>query len=507
MEKIPLMIADVRTARKRIAGMAVKTPLKSAPELAASDGNQVHLKLENLQTTGAFKIRGAANKILSLSENERERGVITVSSGNHGRAVAYVCGREGIHAKICVPTTVPENKQAAIRGLGAELVLAGANADEAMIIADEIQADEGLTMVHPFDDLDIIAGQGTIGLELLEDLPELDSVIVPLSGGGLMSGIAFAVKTLNPDVHVVGVSMERGPAMVESMRAGRVVDVIEEPTLADALAGGLNRDNRYTLPMVMEYVDEAVLVSEEEIARGMWHLLSVHHLAAEGGAAVGVSALLAGKVKKVWQEHGRCDQRGQRPDEGYLSCDEDVYGDRMKQPVVLLNEEEIRACAVMDMEAYDAVANGFSALARDEAVLPPIMRIDVAEHEGEVDVKSAYIRGMDSFAIKIAAGFHRNRELGLPTGSGMMVLVSAVTGVPLAVLLDNGYLTDLRTGLAGAIAANHLAPKQVETAGIIGSGMQARWQARGLKLVRDFKRLMVYGIIEEEVDAYVKEMS
>jgi len=179
----------------------------------------------------------------------------------------------------------------------------------------------------------------------------------------------------------------------------------------------------------------------------------------------------------------------------------------MKSPVILLNEKEIRACAVMDSEAYDEIAMGFSALAAGEAVLPPIMRIDVAEHEGEVDVKSAHIRGMDSFAIKIAAGFHRNRELGLPTGSGMMVLVSAVTGNPLAVLLDNGYLTDLRTGLAGAIAANHLAPQKVETAGIIGSGMQARWQARGLKLVRDFKRLLVYGIIEEQVDAYVSEMA
>ena len=179
----------------------------------------------------------------------------------------------------------------------------------------------------------------------------------------------------------------------------------------------------------------------------------------------------------------------------------------MKQPTILLNADEIRACVGMDMTAYAEVKRGFDALANGEVTLPPIMSVGIPEHDGEVDIKTAYIRGMDSFAIKIAAGFHRNRALGLPTGSGMMVLVSAVTGNPLAVLLDKGYLTDVRTGIAGAIAAEYLAPKTVETAGLIGSGTQARFQARGLKLVRDYARLMVYGIIEDEVEKYIREMS
>lgn len=179
----------------------------------------------------------------------------------------------------------------------------------------------------------------------------------------------------------------------------------------------------------------------------------------------------------------------------------------MPNPIVVLNEKEIRACVALDRQALDIVAEGFAALAKDEVTLPPIMRIDVRDHHGEVDVKTAYIHGLDSFAIKIAAGFVNNRLLGLPTGSGLMVLINAETGNPKAILLDNGYLTDVRTGLAGAIAAQHLAKTKIETAGVIGSGMQARYQIRALKLVRDFSHLLVYGIIPEEVDEYAAEMA
>jgi len=161
----------------------------------------------------------------------------------------------------------------------------------------------------------------------------------------------------------------------------------------------------------------------------------------------------------------------------------------------------------MDEDAIAAVAEGFSRLTEGRATVPPILRVDIPEHNGEVDVKTAYIHGLDSFAIKIAAGFFDNRDYGLPTGSGMMVVVSAKTGFPQAILLDNGYLTDVRTGIAGAIAARHLANKHIETAGVIGAGIQARYQIRGLKLVRDFKRLMIYSIIPEEVDVYVDEMA
>jgi len=175
--------------------------------------------------------------------------------------------------------------------------------------------------------------------------------------------------------------------------------------------------------------------------------------------------------------------------------------------MLILNETEIRHLVPMDMDALQAVAEGFRKLSCGEATLPPIMRIDVPEHHGEVDVKSAYIHGLDAFAIKIAAGFFDNDRLGLPTGSGMMLIVSAVTGVPQAVLLDNGYLTDVRTGLAGAIAAQHLAPLNPQKVGVIGSGMQSRYQIRALKLVRNFDQLMVYGIDPQAVQTYAQEMS
>ena len=176
-------------------------------------------------------------------------------------------------------------------------------------------------------------------------------------------------------------------------------------------------------------------------------------------------------------------------------------------PITLLTEAEIRSCIDLDEEAFSAVADGFTSLAAGEVTLPPIVRIDVPEHKGEVDVKTAYVRGLDSFAIKIAAGFLENYRLGLPTGSGMMVLMSARTGRPEAVLLDNGYLTDVRTGAAGALAARYLARERVETAGVIGSGMQARYQIRALKQVRDFQRLMVYGIVPDQVEEYAAEMA
>jgi len=179
----------------------------------------------------------------------------------------------------------------------------------------------------------------------------------------------------------------------------------------------------------------------------------------------------------------------------------------MKRSILVLNEKDIRSCVDMDETALEEVAKGFTALAQGNVTLPPILRIDVPEHHGEVDVKTAYIHGLDSFAIKIATGFSDNRLLGLPTGSGMMVLINTQTGNPLAILLDNGYLTDVRTGIAGAIAAKYLAPKEVKTVGVIGSGMQARFQIRALKLVRDFSHLLVYGVVKDEVNAYVNEIS
>jgi threonine dehydratase len=299
MSEINITPQDVYLAKRRIASIAKKTPLIQSSALSQLVDRNLYLKLENYQVTGSFKIRGAINKIMSLSNEERERGVITVSSGNHGRAVAYVARKLGLKATVCVPLPVPQNKQQSIKDLGAELVVKGENADEAMVYADRLTVERGMTMVHPFDDLAVIAGQGTIGLELLEEFPEIDTVIVPLSGGGLMSGIAFTLKTANPYIHVVGVSMESGAAMIESLKSGKIVEVLETPTLADALAGGLNQDNQYTFSMVQEYLNEAVLVSEEDIAKGIVFCIREHQMVVEGGGVVGISALLSKKIEKL----------------------------------------------------------------------------------------------------------------------------------------------------------------------------------------------------------------
>lgn len=292
-----ITMCDVYRARQRIAGIATRTPLIASPQLARRTATSVHLKLENVQRTEAFKIRGAANKIKSLSTEDREKGVITVSSGNHGRAVAYVARELGIAAVVCMSTRVPPNKVEGIRRLGAEVILRGESYDEAEEHAIKVREDRGLTMIPPFDDPYVIAGQGTIGLELLEEMPELDTVVVPLSGGGLLSGIALTLKSADASIRTIGVSMERAPVMFHSLRIGRPIEMAEEETLADALAGGIGLENRYTFRMIQKYVDETLLVSEREIADAMAFALEEHHLVVEGGGAVALAAVLHGKVE------------------------------------------------------------------------------------------------------------------------------------------------------------------------------------------------------------------
>ena len=294
-------LSDIYEAQGGIASLVGRTPLMEAPWLSQLTGAQVFFKLENLQVTGSFKIRGATNKLLSLPQAARERGAITVSSGNHGRAVSHIAGKLGIPVVVCLSDAVPANKREAIGELGAEVVVFGKTYDEAVEGAARLQEERGLTMIHPFDDPLIIAGQGTIGLELLEDFPEIDTLITPLSGGGLLSGIALALKSTDPAIQVIGVSMERGPAMVESLHAGKIVDIVEEPTLADALAGGIGPENQYTFDLIQGYMDDAILVSEEEIAGAMAYALHKHQLVVEGGGAVGIAAMLYEKVERFGQ--------------------------------------------------------------------------------------------------------------------------------------------------------------------------------------------------------------
>lgn len=292
-------LRDIYRARQAVAPIVRRTPLVYSSELSAYTGAKVYLKLENQQETGAFKLRGAANRLLALTLAERQRGVVTVSTGNHGRAVAYVAQRLGMRAVICVPDLVLPHKVTAMRTLGAEVVVHGRTQDEAELYALDLQAQQGLTLVSAFDEPYIIAGQGTIGLEILEDLPQVDTVVVPLSGGGLLGGIAVALKSATPNIHIVGACQALGPAMYLSLQAGAPVAVVEEPSLADSLLGGIGLENHYTFPLIRDLVDEVVLLSEEEIAAAMVYALRQEKQVVEGGGSVGMGALLANKVSHL----------------------------------------------------------------------------------------------------------------------------------------------------------------------------------------------------------------
>ena len=292
----PITLRDLYLARARIGPWIRRTPLVASPSLSAPGRARVVLKLETAQDTGAFKLRGATNFIRARGDMVRARGVVTVSTGNHGRAVAHAARRTGARAVVCMSELVPANKREAIEALGAEIRIVGRCQDEAETEAQRLVREEHLALVHPFDHPLVIAGQGTVGIEILEDQPEVDTVIVALSGGGLISGIALALKAANPRARVVAVTMEQGAAMYESVRAGRPVEVEETPSLADSLGGGIGFDNRYTFELVRALVDDYVLVTEAEIARAMRHLYRNERVIAEGGGAVSVAAVLAEKV-------------------------------------------------------------------------------------------------------------------------------------------------------------------------------------------------------------------
>ena len=286
-------LAAAAAARERIKDLCVVTPTRHSIVLSRQLGARVHLKIESMQPTGAFKLRGAANAILSLPKEVRQRGIIAQSSGNHGRAVAYVASQLGIPAVICLSCRTPEAKIEAVRMLDVEVVVEGADQMESIAVAERIQADRGLRPIPPFDDPDVIAGQGTISLELLEQCPDIDTIIVPVSGGGLAAGVAMVAKALRPGIRVVGVSQDRGAAMYESLMAGHLVEVEEEASWADALVGGLPADNRWTIDMCGRWLDEIHLVSEDQIEAAMIHALRHEHLVLEGGGAVGPALLLS----------------------------------------------------------------------------------------------------------------------------------------------------------------------------------------------------------------------
>ncbi|MDW6026129.1 hydroxyectoine utilization dehydratase EutB [Mesorhizobium sp. BAC0120] len=293
----PVTLSDIEAARARIAGKVVHTPVVPSRSLTEIAGVPVHLKLEHRQITGSFKLRGASNAVASLSAAEKQSGVVAASTGNHGRGLSFAAKREGVRAVICMSRLVPENKVSEIRRLGAEVKIIGNSQDDAQQEVDRLVAEEGLVMVPPFDHPAVAAGQGTIGIEILEDVPDAETILVQLSGGGLAAGIAAAAKALKPDIKVIGISMERGAAMKASLDAGRPVLVEELPTLADSLGGGIGLDNQLTFQMCRELLDDVVLLTEAEIAAGIVHAYAEEREIVEGAGAVGIAALLASKVK------------------------------------------------------------------------------------------------------------------------------------------------------------------------------------------------------------------
>ena len=287
-------LAQVEAAQRRIAGIADGTPLVPSA-LGDEFGHPFLLKLEIAQPIGAFKLRGAVNAIFNLGDGVR--GVTCCSTGNHGRGVAYAARERGLPAIVCMSRLAPEAKVAGVRALGAEARIIGNSQDEAQAEAERLVRDEGLTEISPFDDPDVIAGQGTIGLELMKARPDLDTILVPLSGGGLAGGVAFAAKQINPGVRVIGISMDRGAAMHASLSAGHPVEVEEVESLADSLGGGIGLDNRLSFALCRDYLDDVVLVSEEEIYRALQAIYYEDRIVCEGACVVGIAAIRAGKVR------------------------------------------------------------------------------------------------------------------------------------------------------------------------------------------------------------------
>ncbi|MEJ8543744.1 threonine ammonia-lyase [Brevibacillus borstelensis] len=287
---------DIVKAHKDLQGKVTKTQLLRSDALSGAAGADVWLKLECLQKTGSFKVRGALNKIASLSEVELAKGVITASAGNHAQGVAYAASLKGVSALIVVPKTAPETKKAGIKKYGAELVVYGDNYDEAEAHAYRLAEETGRTFVHAFEDDQIIAGQGTVGLEALLEEPDFDMIVVPAGGGGLICGIATAAKSINPSIKVIGIQTHASPPWYYSFRAGRLVDVEYSDSLADGLHGGITQGN---LELALKIVDDILLVEEEHVAQAMHWLAKEHHLMVEGSGAVGVAALLQGAVPGI----------------------------------------------------------------------------------------------------------------------------------------------------------------------------------------------------------------
>ncbi|NIR86065.1 pyridoxal-phosphate dependent enzyme [Candidatus Bathyarchaeota archaeon] len=289
-----LSAVEILKARKNLEGMLYRTPITYSKRLSEISGAEIYLKWESLQKTRSFKPRGAYNKICSLTPEERSKGVITASSGNHALAVALVAKMMSIKATVVVPENAPKVKVDRCKALGAEVVLKGANYDESLVYCKKMVSETGATYIPAFEDYKVIAGQGTIGCEILEEMPDTDAIIVPIGGGGLISGIALWVKTVNPKIRVVGAQSTAAYTMYECFKAKKIVDVPVPPTIADGLAGGISQ---MTLDLVLKYVDEIVLAEEKDLKSVILWVLKNERQVVEGSGIVGPAAIMQGKIR------------------------------------------------------------------------------------------------------------------------------------------------------------------------------------------------------------------
>nr|MDE6490613.1 threonine ammonia-lyase [Muribaculaceae bacterium] len=287
-----LQLSEIYNASRVLKGVARRTPIMSAPKL--NPAADIYLKAENLQRTGSFKLRGAYYKISQLTDEEKSRGVIACSAGNHAQGVALGATHNGIRSIICLPAGAPISKVEATRGFGAEVCLVPGVYDDAYEKAIQLQKEHGYTFVHPFDDPLVIAGQGTIGLEILEDMPDVEAVIVPIGGGGLVAGVAFALKSLRPGVKVYGVQSAGAPSMAASLQEGRIQHLNNVSTIADGIA--VKEPGVNTFDMCNQYVDQVVTVTDDEIAAAILALIEQQKMVAEGAGAVAVAAAMFNKV-------------------------------------------------------------------------------------------------------------------------------------------------------------------------------------------------------------------
>lgn len=287
-------LSDITAAREILKEIIIPTPILADSKLSREIGARAYLKAENLQKSGSFKVRGAYNKISRLTPEEKARGVIAASAGNHAQGVALAAQLNDIKAVIVLPEYAPLTKVMATKSYGAEVILHGASFDEAVTYSRELQKEQGYTYVHAFDDEEVIAGQGTIGIEIAEALPNVSTVVVPIGGGGIIAGIATAVKALVPGVRVVGVQAENAAPVKKCLEAGEVIDVPIGQTIADGIA--VKRPGGLTLPIIRDLVDEIVEVSEDDIARGIYFCAQNNRLVVEGAGAAGLAALLSGKI-------------------------------------------------------------------------------------------------------------------------------------------------------------------------------------------------------------------